>query len=70
MNYKSLILIIKLYQNISKIFLIFYLFLNIINKFEGIGFFKIKRMIKKLNNFYKLNDRGLLIIKYYNCWCF
>ena len=57
--------IIKSNYKISKIFFILFLIIKIFLKFNDKSKFKINKQIKKLKNYYKLNDRGILINKKY-----
>ena len=56
----------KLFCNqISKIFLIFFLFVEMPLKYELLNHYKIRREIKLINHYYILNNKGLLINKKY-----
>ena len=55
------------YSKISKIFLFLFFLVKISIKYEVLNNYKIKKEIKLLNQYYNLNNKGLLITKYF--WC-
>ena len=55
-----------LYNKISKIFLILFLSVKIPIKYDELNKFKMNREIKLMNHYYNLNNKGLLIIKYFH----
>ena len=55
------------YHKISKIFLILFLSVNISIKYEIINKLIINREIKLINQYYIINNKGLLITIYFDC---
>lgn len=51
------------HQKISKIIFFLFLYINNIIKYEEINYFIIKKEIRIINNYYKLNNKGILINK-------
>lgn len=53
------------HQKISKIIFFLFLYINNIIKYEEINYFIIKKEIRIINNYYKLNNKGILIANYF-----
>ena len=51
------------YSKISKIFLFLFFLVKISIKYEVLNIYKIKRQIKLINQYYNLNNKGILINK-------